>query len=103
MLTRRSFLYGAGAAATMLPATRLEAQPQGELPQSIRALTSMRSQLRPITAEERRGRVAKARRLMAEQKMDALMLCSGSSLVYFTNITWSGGERLFNHDRTPRN
>jgi Xaa-Pro dipeptidase len=55
----------------------------------------MRSQARPITAEERRGRVEKARRLMAEEKIDALMLCSGKSLIYFTSINWSGGERLF--------
>jgi len=96
MFTRRKFLYGAGAAAAMLPAPRLNAQePAGELPPSIRALTSMRSQVRPITAAERRGRIEKARRLMAEQKIDALMLCEGTSLVYFTNISWGGGERLF--------
>jgi len=95
MFTRRKFLYGAGAAAAMLHVPRLDAQPQEELPASIRALTSMRSQMRPITAQERRGRVEKARRLMAEQKIDALMLCEGTSLVYFTNIEWGGGERLF--------
>jgi Xaa-Pro dipeptidase len=55
----------------------------------------MRSQVRPISAQERRERVEKARRLMAEQKIDALMLCQGTSLVYFTSIEWSGGERLF--------
>ena len=65
------------------------------LPPSIEALTSMRSQARPITADERRRRIERARKLMAEQKIDALMLCSGTSLVYFTNIEWSGGERLF--------
>ncbi|MBA2306121.1 MAG: aminopeptidase P family protein [Acidobacteria bacterium] len=95
MLTRRTFLYGAGAAAAMLHAPKLGAQAPADLPPAIRALTSMRSQARPITADERRGRVEKARRLMAEQKLDALMLCSGTSLVYFTNIDWSGGERLF--------
>ncbi len=94
MVTRRSFLWGAGAAAAMLGASKLDAQ-QAEAPPAIRALTSMRSQARPITADERRGRVEKARRLMAEEKIDALMLCSGMSLVYFTNIDWSGGERLF--------
>src|SRR5215207_11226069 len=94
MLTRRTFLYGAGATAAMLHGPRLQAQ-QGNLPPSITSLTSMRSQLRPITADERRARVVKARRLMAEQKIDALMLCSGTSLVYCTNIEWSGGERLF--------
>lgn len=95
MITRRTFLYGAGASAAMLGTAQLDAQQPPELPPSIRALTSMRDQVRPITPEERRGRVEKARRLMAEQKIDALMLCSGTSLVYYTNINWSGGERLF--------
>lgn len=94
MVTRRTFLWGAGATAALVGASRLEAQ-QAEAPPAIRALTSMRSQARPITADERRGRVEKARRLMAEEKIDALMLCSGTSLIYFTNINWSGGERLF--------
>ena len=94
MFTRRSFLWGAGATAALVGTSRLEAQ-QAEAPPAIRALTSMRSQARPITADERRGRVERARRLMAEEKIDALMLCSGTSLVYFTNINWSGGERLF--------
>ncbi|MDQ3421588.1 MAG: Xaa-Pro peptidase family protein [Acidobacteriota bacterium] len=94
MVSRRTFLWGAGATAALVGTSRLEAQ-QAEAPPAIRALTSMRSQARPITADERRGRVEKARRLMAEEKIDALMLCSGMSLIYFTNINWSGGERLF--------
>lgn len=55
----------------------------------------MRAQAKPITADERRARVEKARKLMVDQKIDALMLCQGTSLVYFTNIRWGGGERLF--------
>ena len=94
MVTRRSFLWGAGATAALVGTSRLDAQ-QADAPPAIRALTSMRSQARPITAEERRGRVERVRRLMAEEKIDALMLCSGMSLIYFTNIEWSGGERLF--------
>jgi Xaa-Pro dipeptidase len=89
-------LHGAATAAAAVGATRISAQQVAEeLPPAIRALTSLRDQVRPITADERRARVAKARRLMAEQKIDALMLCQGTSLVYFTNIQWSGGERLF--------
>jgi Xaa-Pro dipeptidase len=85
------------AEAALLHTPRVDAeQPaQQELPPSLRALTSMRAQMRPITADERRARVEKARRLMAEQRIDALMLCPGTSLEYFTNINWSGGERLF--------
>src|SRR5260370_34611057 len=31
---------------------------------------------------------------MGEHKVGALMLTQGTSLVYFTNIHWGGGERL---------
>jgi Xaa-Pro dipeptidase len=55
----------------------------------------MRDRARPITADERRGRVEKARRLMGEAGIDALMLCGSTSMVYFTNVAWGGGERLF--------
>jgi Xaa-Pro dipeptidase len=65
------------------------------LPASIRALKSMKALAKPISTEERRARIEQARRLMAENRIDALMLMSGTSLVYFTNIRWWGGERLF--------
>ena len=97
-MKRRDFVLTSAAAlaagsAKLLAAPELAAQ--GTLPPSIAALTSMRAQARPITADERRARVEKARKLMAEQKIDALMLCQGTSLVYFTSIRWGGGERLF--------
>jgi len=100
MLNRRSFLSltAALSGAPMLALQRRAggaSQPSAPLPPSIAALTSMRNQARPISNEERRLRVEKARRLMAEEKIDALVLSGGTSLVYFTNIRWSGGERLF--------
>jgi Xaa-Pro dipeptidase len=55
----------------------------------------MKGQATPITADERRGRVEKARRLMAEHKIDALMLTGGTSLVYFSGIQWGLSVRLF--------
>jgi Xaa-Pro dipeptidase len=64
------------------------------VPRPLAALTSMRAQAKPITNEERRARIEKARRLMAQHKIDALMLTQGTSLVYFTNLRWGGGERL---------
>ena len=97
MFSRRNFLWSAGAAAALFNVRAGEAAgaPQAPLPPSLASLTSMRAQARPITADERRARIEKARRLMAAENIDALMLCSGTSLVYFTNIRWSGGERLF--------
>jgi Xaa-Pro dipeptidase len=99
MLNRRSFLsaFAAAAGAPVLVAQLRgggDAQP-ASLPPAIAALTSMRAQAKPITNDERRARVEKARRLMSEQKIDALVLSGGTSLVYFTNIRWGGGERLF--------
>ena len=97
-MNRRTFL-GTSIAATVGANTAglfASDQPQQTpLPPSIAALTSMRSQVRPITADERRARVERARKLMTEQKINGLMLCGGSSLEYFTNIRWDGGERLF--------
>ncbi len=98
MLNRRSFLSLTAALAT--PAVLLQRRgggsaQTGPLPASITALTSMRDQAKPITSEERRVRIEKARRLMAAEKIDAVVLSGGTSLVYFTNIRWGGGERLF--------
>ena len=101
MLSRRSFIWlsslgGIATATSCAPAPgERTVDADADLPAPIAALTSMRDQARPITAEERRARVEKARGLMADRGIDALMLCGSTSLVYFTNISWSGGERLF--------
>lgn len=47
----------------------------------------------PITLNERKERVAKAQRLMIQQNMEALVLESGTSLLYFTGISWWPSER----------
>lgn len=108
MLNRRSFVrmgsLAAGASlasACAAPAPDAEAsssaaaQPAASETPSIAALTSMQGQAVPISADERRGRVEKARRLMAEHRIDALMLTGGTSLVYFSGIRWGLSERLF--------
>ena len=100
MVSRRAFLYGSAlaAGAAALPA---HAAPQTvdadcrPLPPSIAALKSMKEQAKPITNEERQARLAKARELMAANKLEAIMLTAGTSLDYFTGIRWWGGERLF--------
>jgi Xaa-Pro dipeptidase len=98
MLNRRSFLSLTAALST--PAILLQRRAgttsqTTSVPPSIAALTSMRDQARPITNDERNARIEKGRRLMSSEKIDALILSGGTSLVYFTNIRWGGGERLF--------
>jgi Xaa-Pro dipeptidase len=93
-------LWTTGAAAG-LSVTRLAAQrarggevPAGPLPPSIAALSSMRNRAKPITADERRARIERARKIMGEQKIDAIILAGGTSLNYFTGIRWGNSERL---------
>jgi Xaa-Pro dipeptidase len=96
-MNRRKFI-GASAALTALwrtPALFAQKEQNNSLPPSIEALTSMRDQAKPITNEERRARIEKAKRLMAEHKIGALVLTGGTSLVYFAGMRWGGGERLF--------
>ncbi|MBI2683767.1 MAG: aminopeptidase P family protein [Acidobacteriales bacterium] len=96
MFNRRHFLQlGAVTAAGSLIPETLEARSKGEIPAPIAALKSMRDQAKPITRDERRSRLEKARRLMAENKMDALVLPGGTSLVYFSAIEWWLSERFF--------
>lgn len=99
MVSRRRFLGLAPAAAGLAAGSPVFAQrgagPPQRVPASIAALPSMRDQATPITSEERRGRIERARRLMREQTIDALVLTGGTSLVYFSNIRWGLSERLF--------
>ena len=100
MISRRHFL---GTSATVAAGASLasyttggEAESAGSsLPPSIERLSSWADRARPITTEERAGRVEKAKELMREQGLSALALCGGTSMVYFTNVRWGGGERLF--------
>jgi Xaa-Pro dipeptidase len=98
--SRRSFLQTAGLASTGLLlsadqtfASQSEAPPK--LPEAIARLKSRRSEATPITTAERQERMERARILMAENKLDAIMLTGGTSLLYFSNIHWWLSERLF--------
>ena len=99
MASRRTFLAAATAAG--LPVARVRAQrPEAatespRLPPSIANLSSMTAGAKPITVGERRGRLEHARRLMVEQRLDALMLTAGTSFNYFTAVRWGLSERLF--------
>jgi Xaa-Pro dipeptidase len=96
MISRRELLKtgtAAAAAACWLPAAAAAEQPPAQ-PASIQALQSMREQARPITAEERRQRLERARQLMAANKLDAIFMIGGSSLVYFAKVSWWNSERL---------
>jgi Xaa-Pro dipeptidase len=98
MLSRRNFLQTSSLAAGVtvaLPALAQSAEREKSLPPAIAALQSRRAEARPITVEERTERQEKARRLMADSNLSAVLIAPGTSLAYFTGIHWEGGERLF--------
>jgi Xaa-Pro dipeptidase len=98
MISRRRFLeVGTIAGATLgaAPFTLSAEKRCPALPPSIANLKSMQHQATPITKEERAARQEKGRQLMAEKRIDAIVLMEGTSLNYFSGIRWWGGERLF--------
>src|SRR5579859_7773224 len=97
--SRRNFLQTAGIAATaaVVQAGALFAQSeaQGKLPEPIAKLKSRKAEATPITLAEREQRIEKARQLMRQNAIDAIMVMGGTSLVYFSNIYWWMSERTF--------
>jgi Xaa-Pro dipeptidase len=100
MLSRRKFLEVGGAVAVIPAAQASFALARGTrdntaLPPSIAALKSRKSEATPITREERQQRQERARQLMKENGLNAIVLMTGTSLQYFAGIRWWGGERMF--------
>lgn len=54
---------------------------------------SIKDSASPISTEEIKGRIQKAQRLMREQEIKALLLDSGTSMQYFTGLSWGASER----------
>lgn len=62
----------------------------------IAALPVLKGQARPFTIAERQARIERARALMSDNKVDAIVLAnSTSSSVYFADLRLGGGERLW--------
>jgi len=80
-VNRRSFL---GTSTLGLAALARAQQSSAPVPDAIRALKPMTAGVEPITLDERRGHIEKARRLMHDHKIDAVFMERGTSLFYFT-------------------
>lgn len=96
---RRRFLAGAGLATAGAFIPEVHAQTPDDrshdVPAPITALKSRKEEAKPITAAERQQRIERARQLMAENKMEALLVCGGTTLEYFAGIKWWLSERFF--------
>jgi Xaa-Pro aminopeptidase len=58
------------------------------------ALTPMTGDVRPIARDEYLLRIDKARKLMRQSGIGALLIEPGASMVYFTGVHWWRSERL---------
>lgn len=97
-VSRRRFLQSTSLAAMAGVASSKLAQAETDdkpLPPSLAALKSLKDEARQITVEERRDRQEKARRLMRDNNLSAILMMEGTSLNYFTGVRWWGGERMF--------
>ena len=87
-MNKREFLKLGGAtavAAAVAAGTRAE---------DLVGVKNLAASAMPISAAERRRRIARAQFLMQEHDIDAIVLEAGSALVYFTGIRWWRSERF---------
>jgi len=94
-IKRRDFINLSAIAATGMAAIgsrTSNAQTKGKR-SATDDLQSMTGDVAPITVKEREARIKKAQRLLTEQKIEALILDAGTSLEYFTGISWWPSER----------
>jgi len=61
---------------------------------SLNGASRMAEEVLPITGAEREERVVKARQLMVEEGLDAIVLEAGPNLHYFTGIRWERSDRI---------
>lgn len=104
-MNRRNFIRTTGAAGSLIALSPLiscshsekdvlaSSSTENKIDQAI--VKSLKDRIKPITAEERAARISKARELMEQNKMDAVLMESGTSLDYFSGAKWGRSERLF--------
>ncbi len=95
-MNRRSFIKTSGAVATLATIAPSLALGQSSSQQiSPTLVKAMKDRILPITKAERLRRIEQARQLMFENKMDALFMEGGTSLNYFSGVSWGRSERIF--------
>jgi len=93
MVTRRNFLRIGGLSITTFGfLNKMFGQSQQTEPAPLK---NMVVDVKPLTVQDYAVRLEKARKLMAEHKMDGLFLEAGVNLQYFTNVNWWRSERTF--------
>ena len=90
-MKRRDFLNTSALGAGAFAITGCSDSPKKA--SALDTLNNMTEDIEPISIEEYRERVSKAQGLMKMTGISALILDAGSSMTYFTGITWWPSER----------
>jgi Xaa-Pro dipeptidase len=95
-IKRRDFINLSAMAAAATVAAGVSSCSNGQAKEKgspVDGLKSVTGDIAPITVKERETRIEKAQRLLSENKIEALILDCGTSLQYFTGISWWPSER----------
>jgi Xaa-Pro dipeptidase len=93
MLSRRHFLKIGGLSVSLSGFVRnLFPQSAAQAPAK---LENMLAGVKPLGPQDYEARLEKARRLMVDHKIDAVVLTGGVNLLYFTTVSWGTSERTF--------
>ena len=104
-IKRRDFINLSAMAAATTVVAGLSSCSNGQAKEKgspVDELKPMTGDVVPINLQERKARVEKAQRLLTENKMEALILDCGTSLEYFTGISWWPSERHGGHHSCKR-
>jgi Xaa-Pro dipeptidase len=94
MISRRHFLKIGGLTASLSGFARgLFSQSNPASTQA--ALENLVAGVKPLGPEDYEARLERARKLMADHKIDVLFLPGGTDLAYFTTVSWGTSERTF--------
>jgi Xaa-Pro dipeptidase len=97
VLKTASVASGTVAAKSMFGLSQHSTQSQTQsLPSAFDKLKALGNRVKPITAEELQGRMARAQQLMTDAKpqFGALFVTPGTTLLYYTGIEWWPSERI---------
>lgn len=95
-MKRRNFIHlsALGAGTSLFAGTSAFAASGSKSPTSqMDQLTSKVADVVPISLEERKARISKAQGLMDKNGIKAIVLDSGTTMNYFTGMTWGQSER----------
>ncbi len=88
LVSRRGILGMAAGTAVLTGARRaVSAEP-------VSGLSSITTHVPPISVQERQARLTKLQHLMQREKIAAFLVESGSTLEYFTGVSWRRSERV---------